>query len=43
MVEYLIGHEISSGNTDKLTAPAIAEYIGASPNDVQAILNELVY
>ena len=43
IVEYIIGDEINSGNTDKLTAPAIAEYIGASTSEVQQIMDELGY
>ena len=43
MVEYLIGDEISSGNTDKLTAPAVAEYLGATEKEVQQIMDELGY
>ena len=42
-VEYLIGNEINSGNTDKLTAPAVAEYLGATEKEVQQIMDDLGY
>ena len=42
-VEYLIGNEINSGNTDKLTAPAVAECLGATTKEIQQIMDELGY
>ena len=43
MVEYIIGEEINSGNSDRLSAETVAERLGASVQDVQQIMDELGY
>ncbi|MGM9739294.1 MAG: WbuC family cupin fold metalloprotein [Candidatus Cryptobacteroides sp.] len=43
MVEYIIGEEVHSGNSDRLSAETFAERLGVSVHDVQKIMDELNY